>query len=401
MRFSRREFLQIAGAGVIADRAADPVAQRAADLIRAYSAEGFHRTATDVDRVSADHLRHAVAATGARGTLEPFELERVDPGKAFLDIDGRRLTGLPMFDGPFTTVDGIRGTIGAAGGPDPIGWTRIPPNGEIALRRIREGSTHRAIVAVTTGDHPGLCPVNAQYFDEPFGPPVLLLGSTASDAVAEAARQRSTVWLVAHATRTRATAFNVVADVPGRRPELAPLCVMTPRSGWHYNAAERGGGLVCWLEVLRAVTAARPARGAKFVASSGHELGHLGLHDYLRRSGTLAGDASVWLHFGANIGAAGGRPAALTCSDPAFEDAVARAFAAAPDLYRVNRVPPDQVRGEAATIREGGGRFISFIGQNAWFHNTGDRWPDAVDVAAVARFAKASAALAVALSSAP
>ena len=35
---------------------------------------------------------------------------------------------------------------------------------------------------------------------------------------------------------------------------------MTPRSGWHANASERGGGLVCWLETMRAVVGDASAR---------------------------------------------------------------------------------------------------------------------------------------------
>jgi len=400
MPITRRDLFKAFGAAALLDAGGDPVAARAAAFISAYSAEGFHRTATAVDRRSADHLVRAAADAGVTASLEPFDLDRVDPGKAFVQIGGRRLTGLPMFDGPFTSADGIRGTVGVIGGSDPIGWTRISPNGEVALRRMRQESSHRAIVAVTTGAHPGLCPVKAQYFDRPFGPPVLLVSSTAADAIADAARQRRELWVVAPATRTRATAVNVIADVRGSRADLSPLCVMTPRSGWHDNAAERGGGLVCWLAVLRAVARQPPARTVRFVASSGHELGHLGLHEYLRRRGTIARDASVWLHFGANIGAAGGQPATLTCSEKAFDDTVAAAFGS-DRPYRVNPQPASQARGEAATILEGGGRFSSFIGQNDWFHNTGDRWPDAVDVAAVARFARATAALALALSSAP
>ena len=43
------------------------------------------------------------------------------------------------------------------------------------------------------------------------------------------------------------------------------------------RASERGGGLACWLEIMRAVRNGKPARDVLFVASSGHELGHLGL----------------------------------------------------------------------------------------------------------------------------
>ncbi|HZR24543.1 MAG TPA: hypothetical protein VFA59_13195 [Vicinamibacterales bacterium] len=394
---TRRGFLQVAGVAAIADRTIDPVSQRASAFIRGYSAEGFHRTATDVDRASATRLLQFVRDAGAHGRLEPFQLSRVDPGTAFLQIGDRRLTGLPMFDAPFTDGDGIRGVIGGVDGADPIGWTRIAPNGEAQLRRMRQASPHRAIVAVTAGGRPGLCPVNAQYFNEPFGPPVLQLSSEHVDTVADAARRAADVWVVAPAQRRRMSAQNVVVDIEGTRPDLPPLCVMTPRSGWHSNAAERGGGLACWLEVLGAAAAARPRprRTIRLVASSGHELGHLGLHDYLARRPSLARDSYVWLHFGANIGATRGTVTA-TCSDTMFEELVARSFAEG-SAPRINTAEPDRVAGEAATIREQGGRFISFIGTNEWFHNPLDRWPDAVDVADLSRFARASVALAMTL----
>jgi len=174
--------------------------------------------------------------------------------------------------------------------------------------------------------------------------------------------------------------------------------VMTPRSGWHANASERGGGLVCWLEAMRAVVASRPRRTVKFVASSGHELGHLGLHDYLHRNPALAREAHAWIHFGANIGTSTG-DTGMTSSDDRLRDAAVRALAPH-GLGTIRQSPATQVGGEAATIKEGGGRFISFIGANAWFHNPRDLWPDAVDIKAVATFARAAADLTLALANA-
>jgi alanyl-tRNA synthetase len=42
-----------------------------------------------------------------------------------------------------------------------------------------------------------------------------------------------------------AEAFNVVATVAGQQTDLAPIVVITPRSGWWQCASERGGGLAC------------------------------------------------------------------------------------------------------------------------------------------------------------
>ena len=396
MQITRRELLALAGAAARSDPSGDEVSKRAAAFIGAYSAEGFHRTATTVDRVSADRLVKAVREAKATAALEPFELARVDPGPAFLGIDGRRIDGLPMFDGSFTDPEGVRGAIGAAGTSDaPIGWTNVSPDGQGALRATRAGSSHRAIVAVTTWRHPGLSPVNAQWFTAPFGPPVLQVSSELADAIARVTDRGGEVRVVAHADRVPATAFNVVVDVEGTHPDLPPLCVMTPRSGWHSNASERGGGIVCWLETIRLLTATRPRRTVKFVASSGHELGHLGLHAYLDRRPTLARDAVAWIHLGANIGAVD-KDVRTTCSQGELQDITVRAFAES-GMPRINPTPALRVAGEAGTIAERGGRFISFIGANEWFHHPDDRWPHAVNVDEVARYAKATAHLALVL----
>ena len=79
----------------------------------------------------------------------------------------------------------------------------------------------------------------------------------------------------------------------------------------------------------------------------------------------------------------------MTPSDDRLRDAALRALAPH-GLDKIRQSPSAQVAGEAATIQEKDGRFISFIGRNDWFHNPGDLWPDAVDMQAVARFARAT-----------
>jgi hypothetical protein len=363
-------------------------------VIRGYAAEGIHRTATPVDRASADRLMTLARAAGAAPQLEPFELSRVDPIAAFLEIGSRRIDGLPMFDGAFTGAHGVRGSLGAPGSDRPIALTKASPNAETELRQHRAGSRHRALLVVTMGQRPGLCPINAAFFSQPVGPPVLLVGSEHAELIEQTADGDETVRLVAQVARKPATAFNVVATVPGTKPSLKPVCVMTPRSGWYQNASERGGGLACWLEALTAVQKARPQRTVRFVASSGHELGHLGLHAFLHRNPALAGGALMWVHLGANIGASTGPT--MTCSHDGGQAAARRALGAY-GLADLPRAPAAQVGGEALTIGQAGGRFISLIGRNAWFHNPRDRWPDAVDVKAVARFARAVSDLTLAL----
>lgn len=373
---------------------------RAADAIRSYSAEGFHRTGTSVDRESADRLAALARSAGADATLEAFELSRVDPVACYVEInDSERIEGLPMFDGPFTPPNGVGRAIGPLDTERPIALLQTAPNGEAPLRTVRLASRHRAIVVATLGGRPGLCPVNAAWFTEPFGPPVIQVSGESLPRLQTAAAGGDKVHVVSHVSRQHATAMNVVAAFDGSSAGLSPVCVMTPRSGWHANAAERGGGLACWLEAIRAVANERHDRAVLFVASSGHELGHLGLHSYLDRRPGLAATAFAWVHLGANIGASTGATR-MTPSDDRLADAAVRALTPY-RLGTIARGPVAQVAGEAATIREQNGRFVSFIGQNAWFHNPRDLWPDTVDIAAVARFARGIADLTLALARTP
>jgi hypothetical protein len=175
---------------------------------------------------------------------------------------------------------------------------------------------------------------------------------------------------------------------------------MTPRSSWWQSTAERSGGLVCWLEALRAVIAAPPGCDVVFTANSGHELGHLGLDDFIaRRPGwerpILEGGAT-WIHFGANIGAAGGELSVQSASDDLrqlTEIELARA-GRAPDVVAPKTLVPS---GETRDIHRAGGRYVTLVGSNPWFHLPQDRLPHAVDADAVTRIAAAAAALVVEL----
>jgi hypothetical protein len=375
------------------------VQQRIGRVIRAYENQGFHRTGTGVDKVSGDWLANEVRQIGLAPVLEEFLLKRVDPVHASLAVSGRTIEGLPLFDGGFTGAAGITGSLGSLGSEAPIGLAEIAPNGAQAgaLGDARRQSRHQAIVVVTRGARSGFCPSNADSFLTPFGPPVLQVASDEAPFLADCARQGAKAVLTAHAERTQAKAFNVVTTVPGTDKSAAPLVVMTPRSGWWGCASERGGGLACWLEIMRAARDAKPVRDVLFVASSGHELGHIGLDTFIERRGGLVPGAKAWIHLGANIGAAQGPGNILQASDDEMESMMAEAMTRA-GLRVDRRLPRGAVPlGEAVNVHRGGGRFISIIGKNDLFHNPDDRGPDVIDLNVIERFASAFATVATSL----
>src|SRR5215475_11093360 len=80
----------------------ESVQRRIGTVIRAYEEQGFHRTGTAVDRISGDWLANEVRQIGLEPMREEFPLSRVDPVDASLVVNGRRIEGLPFFDGGFT-----------------------------------------------------------------------------------------------------------------------------------------------------------------------------------------------------------------------------------------------------------------------------------------------------------
>ena len=175
---------------------------------------------------------------------------------------------------------------------------------------------------------------------------------------------------------------------------------MTPRSGWWWCTSERGGGLACWLEIMRAMRDAKPVRDVLFLASSGHELGHLGLDTFIERRPGLVPTAETWIHLGANIGAAQGPGNNLQASDDEMELKMAEAMTKAGiqiDRRHPRGLPP---RGEAENVHHGGGRYISIIGNNDLFHNTSDRGADVIDLHVIERFASVFAMVAISLAGA-
>ena len=409
MPVTRRGFLRVSGAcvfGASLNAQADRLESRAHEVLRDYDAQGEHRTGTVVDRASGEWLREQVTRAGGAVRVLPFALDRVDVRAAFLEVDGRRFDGLPFFDGGVTTSDGVAAPAGPTGiRVVTADAAAVATEGEFLAEERRAGRV-RAIVVLTQGGVPGLIPSNARHFTEPYGCPVLQVPSSARAPLDAAAAAGRPIRVVCDTARTRADSFNVIADCPGRDPSLAPVVVITPRSGWWTCASERGGGLACWLEAIRAAADARPARRVLAVASSGHELGHLGLEAFLHADADLLGRAHAWVHLGANIGA--GAPGTrvtgvrLQSSDESLADRAGAALdvAGAPIA---DRLPPGQIpRGEARNLHVGGARYLSLLGQgNRWFHHQDDRYPATVSAAVVARYAQAVAAFVVDLARAP
>jgi len=350
---------------------------RASDWLRAWDSHGTHRTGSDGDSAGANWLAGEAEAMGARVSIETFLLSRIDPVACWIEGTGFRIEGVPVFDSPPTGPNGIAGPIGVVTLTPHVVYTP-------AYRTTRRAPGHSGLAIVCGGNEPGLGLLNAEQFREPYGSPAIHIAE---------APPRTPLRLVNFYQRHAAEAHNVVVTIPGRDRARPPVVVMTPRSSWWQSTSERGGGLVCWLETLHTLLAAPPACDVVMTANSGHELGHLGLDEFLtRRPGWEKGEGAIWVHYGANIGASGGTLSILS-ADEALREAMRRALTDA-------RNPPDTMApltqipsGETRDIHLAGGRYVTLVGSNPLFHLPQDRWPHAVNVPVIERVAAAAASM--------
>jgi hypothetical protein len=374
--------------------------ERVALWLKAWDRQGIHRTATPGDEAGAAWLAREAAAIAGPVTSETFQLQRIDPVAAYVEIDGERINGDSLFEGPDTVPGGVRGPASDATGKGPIAVMALSPSAVYGenFRRLRRESRHGAHVIVTLGGAPGLALLNAESFRAPFGPATVQISSVEHDRVMAALTRGAEFRVVVQTMRTPAPARNVVLAIAGRDRTRPPVVVMTPRSSWWQSTAERGGGFVCWLETLRALQANPPACDVVFTANSGHELGHIGLDDFVaRRPGWET--KATWIHYGANIGAAGSKLMVMSAHDDLRALAVKHLTAAGqePDLLAEKTKVPS---GETKDIHKAGGRYLTLVGPPdtfSLFHLPQDRWPHAVEVAVIARLAEGTANLVVAL----
>jgi hypothetical protein len=413
---NRRAFLTLGGealtaaltvppAGLICRPAPEPsvllpedLEERIAAVIRVYDSQGNHRTGTTVDAASAEWLANEVRRAGAAPSLEPFTLYRVDPDVACLRVGDRRIDGVPVFDAGFTSHRGVSGRLGPLGSGAEIGVGETTPFRLMEQIGVEERdqvaearhSRHAAIVLLTRGTKPGLFLINAAEFRRSSGPPMLQVSSTEREWLRQQAEGRSKAIIIAHVSKTPAQAFNVTAQVGGTKAGLAPIVVMAPRSGWWQCASEQGSRLACWLEILRTVAAARPPRTCLFVALSGHELGYLGIDAYLAERAPLIARARVWLFLGSSIGEPR-QPNLVHASDEVLEQWIVRALERERLPVNARASHTSRARGEAGAIQRGGGSFVTLACGTDVYHNVGDRWPEAIDVGHLARYARALA----------
>ena len=164
-----------------------------------------HRTATKGDRETTAWLVDEINAAGQTAEVETFPFLRRDLGTCVVEVSGQTIPGVPLFDGGLTEPDGVEGTLAPLGGEGDIAVTRYGPHWSHPLTqkmdKARKENRYKAIVAIADGQlvRPGLALLNADSYMSAYGPPVLQVSTERGQELENAAADRSTVRVVAHA----------------------------------------------------------------------------------------------------------------------------------------------------------------------------------------------------------
>jgi len=371
---------------------------RAAAFFSNYDAFGPRRAASEGDLASSQWLAAQCASIAPIAARVEVGFQRFMPGEAYLSVGGEWVDGLPLFDAGLTLSDGVMGAIGPLGSDAPIGFARMSPAMASlpgnAFSQERASTRHQAIVIALTTREGGLAPLNAHDLDRPYGPPVLQIAGRDADRVDRLIALGAQVRVVVLGRREPAVSHNVRVELPGERPELL---LLTPRTSWWTSTAERAGGIWAWVESLRAL-AALPERRCRVVAlaTCGHELGHIGAHQAFAQEPELANRSALVIHLGANLGAAVEPALTVRSNVPGLADRMAVLLVAAGyPSDAIAAVTGGKAGGEAHEIEQRGGRYLSLIGSNPWFHAPEDRWPASITLEHATAISRAVSAMAV------
>jgi hypothetical protein len=371
----------------------------AAQRVAEFDASGIHRVGTPGDLASGAWFESEAAIGGVVVSRMSVPIQRTLVEAAYLDCAGLRIDGLPMFDSPATSAAGIAGKLYTSGGAGEMGYAAFQPNAASIkgqpLEQLRRSTQHAALIIATrvTGD--SLAPINAQYYDHPFGPPVLLVAGMHHAFLTGHAANNTPIKLVSSYRRAATESFNVAASATSGAG-APPLAIVTPRTGWWESTAERAGGMIAWLAAVHTAGALKQAgqlkRDVHSYATCGHELGHLGLQTLTQQQAPLIKNAKYWLHLGANLGGAGNLTMMIRAADtPDSEQMRDLLVAEGYPAQHIQIEPIGKISGEGHDLTHLGGKVLSLAGSNLHFHAASDRWPGNVNVAGIASISRAVA----------
>ncbi len=348
--------------------AIDPQHFLAGDLlyndVKAYSALGDHRTASVVDRKTSDWLMKQLLGFGFAARLAPFPARNFQLSSAKLVADGRAVPCFPLWP---PKAGEVRAQVAHGAVKGNVAIMRFPKAAALTQEisdtvQIVIDAGAAAVICITPSESGELTALNVAADAPPWTAPVVLVGSPEAAGLIGAT---GVAISIEGRQELRAEAFNVIAEIGSGEKRIV---VSTPSSGWFHCAGERGPGIAIWLALARWASHRESNMRYTFVATSGHEIGEIGMREFLAKDAPKPDRVRAWLHLGASI-AAKGSTRRLVTNRREFVPALSRAFSAIPDLAPQLTDPPPGELAQLAALKY---PCFGIAGGHRLFHSPSD-----------------------------
>ncbi len=382
----RRLFLFFMGAVLMTPAvalAADPLSeeQMMAD-IRRYESFGVHRYGSPGAAKALDWIAEELGKAGLKVNSQPFAMERqYEFTSGTLKVGDKKLDVMPQWWIPekqanFTLTAAIVPLPAKPGAPPAkaagrfvrvdLPFDRGAYLNDEHLAKLYQAFGRDPAAVLLTIDHPSgeIFTYNVDQSNRAWPVPVILVAPKDRAVLDAAEKAGSEITVeIAGAYKGALTSRNVVARLDRGKDKW--LVVSTPVTSWFTSTCERGPGIAGFLAMARLATRRFTDADLLFVATAGHEIGHGGMSQFMKRGAPRPKETLAWAHFGSSL-ACREQVAKVVLSSTSLAPLVDKAFAG----IEATRLTGDKAGvGELRDVQ--GAEFPNFFGMagsHRYFH---------------------------------
>ena len=359
--------------------------QLSADVLR-YDSFGEHRLGSPGAEAALDWIATDLAEAGLALTQQRFAVGRQYAFKTGrLTVDGFRIPVVPQWWPPLERSF-VQQTGHIGSGASDVQVLELPYDQGAYLSGTQKEAIARACATaaalVLCIRHPSgeLFTYNVSQQDAAWPVPVVLVAPMYLERLRAG---RDVVLTIEGTWQHDVPARNIIARTPRRSGRS--IVVSTPVTSWFTSTGERAPGIACFLALARQTMARWPGHDFVFVATSGHEVGHGGMDQFLAAEAPQPEETALWLHLGASLACHpcerhGDAWRAVPGSGALPRFALASEVMAELVAHHLGPGTGSVLTGASAAIGElrdvhhaGYPRFAGLIGQNPLFHTPADR----------------------------
>jgi hypothetical protein len=365
-----------------------------------YGSSPNHYSGTQADWSEENSVAEQFIADGLKVNSIAYNFPRFQPTHISLSVDSTYFPAsalAPLLYSGVTGPEGIKAPLEAVAenaitnaAKEKIVVVSALSKSSIAAsvpKAIAAGAVAEVFVTNSLDNFPAWEDVNSRQGTGSL--PVILIGKkSGAELVADATAGKEAVFTL-QAELGTATDYDVWGELPGVDTSRKVI-VGTPVSSMVPSASERGGGVAVLLGLARHYAEeprSQRSENLVFLATSGHEVGFLGLPALLQQEGSWFTSADAYVHLGASIGAyngvenpdgsvtvTGGTAKSLTLhnsENPLLETTSLNAFAAAGQPLK-NSAMHLGGSGEQVYAYQEGVPEVSANSGSLWFHTAAD-----------------------------